>query len=76
MVTKSTALVASRIAAAAKEAGMSEVRLADETGIARTTLRRKLKGLQPFTVPELVLIGKALKVNFVRWLRNLPKDAA
>lgn len=75
MVTESTSLVASRIDAARKAAGMSELKLAEQTAIPYTTLRRKLRGRKAFDIDEVVLVADALKVDFVDWLRDLSSAA-
>lgn len=77
MVSETASLVASRIDTSRKEAGLSELSLSEKTDIPYTTLRRKLRGHgKPFDVPEVVRIGHALSVDFVDWLRDIPKDAA
>lgn len=77
MVNEAASLVASRIDTSRKEAGVSELSLSESTDIPYTSLRRKLRGHgKPFDVPELVRIGRALSVDFVTWLRDIPEDAA
>lgn len=77
MVSETASLVASRIDTSRKEAGVSELSLSEQTGIPYTTLRRKLRGRgKPFDIPETVRIGRALSVDFVTWLRDIPEDAA
>lgn len=49
-----------------KDAGLSEEQLADVTGIARSTLRRKLRKPDTLTVAEFRLLVTAL---------NVPADA-
>jgi transcriptional regulator with XRE-family HTH domain len=65
----STALsleISRRVEAAIKESNLSPTRVAGLSGMARETLRRRLKGAHPFTVDELEAIAMALK---------LPRDA-
>lgn len=56
--------IAQRVRVAMDDSGQSEKSLADETGIARTTLRRRLSGGSSFTTAELTsicpLIGASL----------------
>lgn len=60
-----TAQVAAAVEDARKTAGVSEEVLADRTGIARSTLKRRLAGFSPaFTVEELQAIANALDVPF------------
>lgn len=44
-------------------AGLSERQASDQTGIALTTLNRKLRGQAPFTAPELRKLGRLLGVK-------------
>lgn len=77
MVSEAASLVASRINTSLKEAGVSELSLSEEVGIPYTTLRRKLRGKgKPLDVPEVIRIGRALGVDFVTWLHDIPEDAA
>lgn len=45
-----------------KDAGLSEEQLSDATGIARSTLRRKLRDPSSLTVAEFIKVTKALNV--------------
>lgn len=45
-----------------KDAGLSEEQLSDLTGIARSTLRRKLRDPARLTVAEFITVTKILKV--------------
>lgn len=60
-VTQRTADV---VAAAILRSGIARHRVAIETGIAETTLRRKLQGVAPFNVEDLALIARVLGVPY------------
>jgi excisionase family DNA binding protein len=53
MAPPTNSTIAERVRAAMEEAGVSEVVLADDTGIPRTTLRRRLTGLSDWLTGEL-----------------------
>lgn len=53
---------AHRVASAMKATGTSENALAERSGIARVTLRRRLDGHHAFTLNEAEAIAKALDV--------------
>lgn len=57
------AQVAARVERRAKDAGLNPVLLAERTGIARSTLLRRLSGASPFTVAELAAVAGALDVS-------------
>lgn len=75
MVTKATQLIAERITKARISADLTEVSLADRSGIARTTMRRKLSGFGDINISDMQRIGNVVGVNWMDWLRNLPEDA-
>lgn len=54
-----TSRVADRVAKAIVLSGKSTARVADESGIPRSTLNRKLRGRTEFNVSDLYLIGDA-----------------
>lgn len=54
------AAIAAAIRGAIESAGYSENRAAELTGIARTTLRRKLDGLAPLNTDELTKLASLL----------------
>lgn len=68
-------LVANRVIAKMRQVDATELGLANETGIARTTLGRRLAGVTPFTVLELWLIADALGCD-VAELTNVDGEAA
>lgn len=54
---------ANKVVAALEGGGVSHLELSQTTGIARTTLLRKLQGVVPFNVVELGRIADALAVD-------------
>lgn len=71
MVTPpSNQTVAARVRVAMEQAGHSEKSLADITGIARSTLRRRLTGGSPFTTAELAAVAPVLEVKLVELLAD------
>lgn len=66
--------VASAVSAAIESAGHTQVSIADATGIPRTTLIRRLRGQQPFTIAELDAIANTLGVHVTTFLAT--EDAA
>jgi len=71
MVTPPTnQTIAARVRVAMDEAGQSEKSLADVTGIARSTLRRRLTGGSPFTTAELAAVAPVLEVRLVDLLAD------
>lgn len=68
-----TARTAVLVAAAAKDSGYSDLALAKETLIPRTTLQRKLAGETPFTVTDVYKIARVLGVPAASLL---PEDVA
>lgn len=57
-----TKATAERISAAVEEAGLTRLTLSAATGIAYTTLYRKLNGHTPFNVEEVAAIARTLSV--------------
>lgn len=55
--------VAEAVAAAMKAGDWSEKALAEETGIPRVTLRRRLSGASPFNVAEIAAVARGLGVT-------------
>lgn len=55
--------VARRVAEAIEAGGQSQLRIAEATGIPRTTLIRRLSGTSSFTVAELSSIASVLGVD-------------
>ena len=55
--------VAAEVRAALARDGRKAAALAEATGISRTSLSRKLRGLTPFYVEELIAIASALDVD-------------
>lgn len=51
--TETTRRIAVAVTSALREAGISQDTAAERTGIARTTLKRRLSGNSPFKVSEL-----------------------
>ncbi|MFC8600149.1 MULTISPECIES: helix-turn-helix domain-containing protein [unclassified Isoptericola] len=51
------------VKAAISHAGLSQVEIADDAGIALTSLSRRLNGHIPFTFPELVRVCRVLDLN-------------
>lgn len=70
MVTPTNLTIAQRVRAAMDQAGDSEVKLADDTGIPRTTLRRRLTGNSDWMTSELVAISKRLDVSLIELLAD------
>lgn len=58
-----TALVAKKVVAAIEAGGQTELGIAEATGIPRVTLRRRLQGLNSFTVAELKAIATVLDIK-------------
>ena len=54
---------ASLVNAAMAESKTSQVEIHEKTGIARSSLQRKLSGLSKFTIDELYAIAKALGIK-------------
>ena len=57
-----TEAVRAAVAGAMERAGINATRLSQTTGIAPTTLSRKINGLAPFTVLELDVIPRCLSI--------------
>lgn len=68
------ATTAQQVAAAVRgivaESGLSELALAEQSGIPRVTLRRRLAAQSPFTVQELADIGEVLGVSALDILKR------
>ena len=78
MVTpnNTTATVAVKVREALSDAGISDKKAADMTGIARSTLARRLAGYSPFTVTELASIASLLGLDdFTDLLRQSESGA-
>lgn len=60
-----TQTVAATVRGIIAESGRSQSSLAEQSGIPRVTLRRRLAAQSPFTVQELADIGDALNVSVV-----------
>lgn len=58
-----TEQVAAAVEAARTSAGIGKDRLADQSGIPQTTLKRRLAGVSPFTVAELDAVASVLGVE-------------
>lgn len=56
--------VAAGVAQAIQDCGLSEVAVAERSGIPRTTLKRRLAGHSAFNVAELAAIAAVLGVDF------------
>ena len=62
------------VAQAMEQAGVNATRLSQATGIAPTTLSRKLNGLAPFNVVDLDVIARSLDLDVERF--SAPERAA
>jgi hypothetical protein len=62
--------IAERVREAMETADRSEVTLALDTGIARSTLRRRLAGTTPWLTSELVAIASVLDVGLLDLLAD------
>ena len=58
-----TQTVAAAVRGLIAERGLSELSVAQESGIPRVTLRRRLAGQTPFTVQELADVGRVLDIT-------------
>lgn len=65
--------VSQRVTESFIASGKSLNSLATDTGIPRTTLRRKLKGHAEFTVSELMRLEGHIPGRFVDWVQDLIK---
>ncbi|MBF6187593.1 helix-turn-helix domain-containing protein [Nocardia farcinica] len=68
--------VAARVRAAIEESGLSERQVAEITGIARETLRRRLVGKTAFTIDELEAIAHELGKGDYTVFVDFPRSAA
>lgn len=66
--------VSQRVSASYKASGLSLNGLATASGIARTTLRRKLDGHAEFTASELLILQRVLPGRFIDWVQDLIKE--
>ena len=67
--------VAANVRRAISDKGETQLSVSESTGIPRTTLIRRLDGVNPFTVAELRSIATMLGVR-VRDLIDVAEDAA
>lgn len=67
MVTSPDSQIADKISIHQKNLGISDVALAEATGIPRSTLRTKIKNGDMFTVSELRRVSAALGVATTHW---------
>ena len=54
------AQTADRVAAAIERSGASRLLVSEKTGIPRSTLNTKLKGVSEFTITEIVSVARAI----------------
>lgn len=73
--TSTQTLTAQKVAAAVDAAGISLLGLANQTGIPRTTLHRRMTGHSSFYMEELHTIAKALSVPVTEFVVT-DKDVA
>ena len=66
----SNATIAGRVQAAMKAAGLSEVALADQAGIPRSTLRRRFLGNTDWLTGELAALSAVLGVRLLDLLAD------
>lgn len=76
MVNHEVAQIAERVKKSMQLQGVSELKLAEQTGIARTTLRRKLQGRIDFSIGELIIISQYMNVDLGAWLDGFIGRAA
>lgn len=76
MATNINAEVAGLVARAMVEKDISRLRLAEETGIPYTTLKRKLLGGTSFTFDELYHIATALGASPSQFIPSAFADSA
>ena len=70
-VTSTAKSVSQRVSDSFAASGKSLNSLANDSGIARTTLRRKLDGHAEFTASELLILEHHLPGRFIDWLQDL-----
>lgn len=70
-----TETIAKRVDASRCSLDIAVNRLAEASGIPRTTLQRKLKGAAEFTGGELIVLGDQMNVNPEVWIQGLAKAA-
>jgi len=71
VINETTALVAGRVEASRRAADIPRLQLAEVSGIARTTLARKLDGHMEFKLSELTTLSRCLGANFSEWLQGV-----
>ena len=74
MTTEVARQVAAGVVRVMQDKSISEVQLSEQTGIPRTTLKRRLSGHSAFNVAELAAIATVLGVDFA--LLAAGRDAA
>lgn len=62
--------IAARVNTTIEDSGLSVREVADQSGIARETLRRRLANLTPFTVDELEAIAEVLDADSDTFLNS------
>jgi transcriptional regulator with XRE-family HTH domain len=65
-----TRRVAAAVSAALGESNLSVLSAAEQTGIPRSTLSRRLTGTSPFTITELDLLARLLGVSVEHFITN------
>jgi predicted transcriptional regulator len=55
--------VAQRIKNAIRESGLADHRIAELSGIPMSTFRRRIQGVNPWTLTEISAVAKVLKVD-------------
>lgn len=71
MGTSATVVIATRINQKRIDLGVSVPELAAATGIPRTTLQRRLSGINAFNTPELEQISTRLCTPITDWFAGL-----
>ncbi len=74
--TPNTERVAERVGKAIALSGKPIARVADETGIPRSTLNRKLRNRTEFNVSDLYLLGDVTGANPEDFFRAAASEAA
>jgi hypothetical protein len=69
--------VAARVREAIKDSGLSNARIAEQSGIAAVTFSRCFRGLAPWNTVQLGAIGDAIAVDpDTAFMMSRPKQAA
>lgn len=68
MDTNTVADIATMVRRAVESTGETVLGLSKATGIPRTTLDRRMRGLQSFTTSELIRIAEHLGVSAAEWV--------